>query len=137
MVSRVQKRDEAMERIEQRIQELTSFAPGWEPVRARLEEGEPWSDVFPTGFSAWWTEALTRGEAWVTRGLHAALRLGLVVRSDMRVVQVGLTVFTGAAGVRMNLLMCASGIVLLPTLALYFAAQRYFLEDSLRAGIKG
>jgi len=33
--------------------------------------------------------------------------------------------------------MCASAIVILPTVALYFAAQRYFLEGSLGAGIKG
>ncbi len=55
---------------------------------------------------------------------------------QMRVVQVGLTVFSSADGVRFNLLMCASTIVILPTVALYFAAQRYFLESSLGAGIK-
>jgi ABC-type glycerol-3-phosphate transport system permease component len=55
----------------------------------------------------------------------------------MSVVQVGLTVFSSNEGVRLHLLMCAATIVILPTVALYFAAQRYFLESSLGAGIKG
>jgi ABC-type glycerol-3-phosphate transport system permease component len=72
-------------------------------------------------------------------GSYNSLLWPLVVTSEetMRVVQVGLTVFSGAEGVRMHLLMCASAIVILPTVALYFAAQRYFLEGSLGAGIKG
>lgn len=72
-------------------------------------------------------------------GSYNSLLWPLVVTSEesMRVVQVGLTVFSGAEGVRMHLLMCASSIVILPTVALYFAAQRYFLEGSLGAGIKG
>lgn len=72
-------------------------------------------------------------------GSYNALLWPLVVTTDesMRVVQVGLTAFSGDAGVRLNLLMCASTIVILPTVALYFAAQRYIVEDSLSAGIKG
>lgn len=81
----------------------------------------------------------------VTAGLFAflgsynALVWPLIVtgRDEMRVVQVALTVFSDADGVRVNLLMCASTIVILPTVALYFAAQRHFLERSLSAGIKG
>jgi ABC-type glycerol-3-phosphate transport system permease component len=83
--------------------------------------------------------------AMVTVGLFAflgsynSLIWPLVVTSEdtLRVVQVGLTVFSGAEGVRVHLLMCASTIVILPTVALYFAAQRYFLEGSLGSGIKG
>jgi ABC-type glycerol-3-phosphate transport system permease component len=83
--------------------------------------------------------------AMVTVGLFAflgsynSLLWPLIVTSEdtMRVVQVGLTVFSGAEGVRLHLLMCASTIVILPTVALYFAAQRYFLESSLGSGIKG
>lgn len=56
---------------------------------------------------------------------------------DMRLIQYGLTVFGGETGVQTNLLMCASTIVILPTVALYFAAQRYFLESAISAGIKG
>jgi ABC-type glycerol-3-phosphate transport system permease component len=72
-------------------------------------------------------------------GSYNSLVWPLVVTGtdDMRVVQVGLTVFSGAEGVQLNLLMCAATIVILPTVALYFAAQRYFLESSLSAGIKG
>jgi ABC-type glycerol-3-phosphate transport system permease component len=87
---------------------------------------------------------LTR-PAVVTVGLFAflgsynSLIWPLVVTSEdtMRVIQVGLTVFSGAEGVRLNLLMCASSIVILPTVALYLAAQRYFLETALGSGIKG
>jgi len=83
--------------------------------------------------------------ALVTVGLFAflgsynALMWPIIVTSDkeMRVVQYGLTVFWGEGGIRVNLLMCASAIVILPTVAIYFAAQRYFLDSSLSAGIKG
>jgi ABC-type glycerol-3-phosphate transport system permease component len=63
----------------------------------------------------------------------------LVVTGDdsMRVVQVGLTVFAIGEGVRTNLLMCAAAIVMLPTVVLYFVAQRVFVEGAVRAGIKG
>lgn len=72
-------------------------------------------------------------------GSYNALMWPIIVTSDkeMRVVQYGLTVFWGEGGVRVNLLMCASAIVIAPTVAIYFAAQRYFLESSLSAGIKG
>jgi ABC-type glycerol-3-phosphate transport system permease component len=72
-------------------------------------------------------------------GSYNALVWPLVVTSspERRVVQVGLTMFSGASGVQFNLLMCAATIVILPTVALYFAAQRYFLESSIGAGIKG
>lgn len=72
-------------------------------------------------------------------GSYNALVWPLVVtgRETMRVVQVGLTVFAGAEGVQFNLLMCASAIIILPTVVLYFVAQRYFLETALGAGIKG
>jgi len=72
-------------------------------------------------------------------GSYNSLIWPLVVTSEdsMRVVQVGLTVFSGAEGVYVHLLMCASTIVILPTVALYFGAQKYFLEGSLSSGIKG
>lgn len=71
-------------------------------------------------------------------GAYNALLWPLVVTADesMRVVQVGLTAFATDAGVRLNLLMCASAIVILPTIAVYFAAQRHFVESALGAGIK-
>jgi ABC-type glycerol-3-phosphate transport system permease component len=56
---------------------------------------------------------------------------------EKQVVQVGLTVFSGDAGTEIQLLMCASSVVILPTVALYFLAQRYFLESAIGAGLKG
>lgn len=72
-------------------------------------------------------------------GSYNSLVWPLVVTSseEMRVVQNGLTVFAGAAGVRMSLLMAASAIVIVPILALYFAVQRFFLTSSLGTGLKG
>jgi multiple sugar transport system permease protein len=72
-------------------------------------------------------------------GSYNSLLWPLVVtgKESMRVAQVGLTVFWGAEGVRVHLLMCASTIVILPTVLLYFSAQRYFLESSLGTGLKG
>ncbi|MCC6699373.1 MAG: carbohydrate ABC transporter permease [Candidatus Hydrogenedentes bacterium] len=72
-------------------------------------------------------------------GSYNALMWPIIVTSDkeLRVVQYGLTVFWGEGGVRVNLLMCASAIVILPSVALYFAAQRYFLESAFSSGIKG
>jgi multiple sugar transport system permease protein len=72
-------------------------------------------------------------------GSYNSLLWPLIVTGagEMSVVQVGLTVFSSAEGNQLNLLMCAATIVILPTVALYFAAQRHFLESSLGAGIKG
>ena len=72
-------------------------------------------------------------------GRYNSLLWPLVVSDSdrMRVVQVGLTLFSSNEGVRLHLLMCAATVVILPTLALYFAAQRYFLESAISAGIKG
>jgi multiple sugar transport system permease protein len=95
-------------------------------------------------FLAWIAAPLVR-PMMVTVGLFAflgsynALIWPIVVTADdrMRVVQYGLTVFWSEAGVDLPLLMCASAIVILPTVAVYFAAQRYFLESAVSAGIKG
>lgn len=69
---------------------------------------------------------------------YNALLWPLVVTGteDMRVVQVGLTAFSGAGGVRVNLLMCAAALVMAPTVLLYFLAQRYFEEGFAGAGLK-
>lgn len=72
-------------------------------------------------------------------GSYNSLVWPLVVTGTdrMRVVQVGLTVFSGAEGVQFNLLMCASAIVIAPTVVLYFVAQRYFSEGLVGTGLKG
>ncbi|HNV20211.1 MAG TPA: carbohydrate ABC transporter permease [Candidatus Hydrogenedentes bacterium] len=95
-------------------------------------------------FLVWIATPLVKPVA-VTVGLFAflgsynSLMWPLVVtdRDEMRVVQVGLTLFSSDEGVRLHLLMCAATVVILPTLGLYFAAQRYFLESAISAGIKG
>lgn len=73
-------------------------------------------------------------------GAYNALMWPLVVTGDerLRVVQYGLVVFAGGEGAqRFNLLMCAAAIVITPTVLLYFAAQRYFQDSALGAGLKG
>ena len=72
-------------------------------------------------------------------GSYNALLWPLIVTADedMRVVQVGLTAFYSDAGTRLNLLMCASAVVILPTVVLYLAAQRHYVENALGSGIKG
>lgn len=85
-----------------------------------------------------WPMAVTVG-LFAFLGSYNALIWPLVVTGEesMRVVQVGLTVFSGGEGVRVHLLMCASVIVIVPTVALYFVAQRVFIEGSLGTGLKG
>lgn len=70
-------------------------------------------------------------------GSYNSLLWPLVVTGDeeMRLIQVGLTYFSNADGVRYPLLMCAATIVILPTVAVYFAAQRYFLDSALGSGV--
>jgi len=72
-------------------------------------------------------------------GSYNALLWPLIVTAEesMRVVQVGLTYFQGDAGAQVHLLMCATAFVILPTVALYFVAQRYFVDAALGAGLKG
>lgn len=72
-------------------------------------------------------------------GSYNALLWPLIVTADedMRVVQVGLTAFYSDAGTRLNLLMCASAVVILPTVVLYLVAQRHYVESALGSGIKG
>lgn len=63
----------------------------------------------------------------------------LVVTTDVahRVIQVGLTVFATDSGVRLHLLMCASTIVILPVVLLYFLFQKYFMNSAISSGLKG
>jgi multiple sugar transport system permease protein len=72
-------------------------------------------------------------------GSYNALLWPLVVTTDdqHRVVQTGLLSFLTDYGIRMNLLMCASTFIVLPTVALYFLAQRNFVESALGSGLKG
>lgn len=82
--------------------------------------------------------ALMTAALFAFLGSYNALVWPLIVTGSerMRLVQVGLTVFSGDEGVRVNLLMAASAIVMAPTVLLYFAAQRHFLESALGTGLK-
>jgi multiple sugar transport system permease protein len=56
---------------------------------------------------------------------------------DKYTLQMGLRMFQDINGTRMNLLMAASMIVLVPVLVLFFSAQRYFVRGIVLSGIKG
>lgn len=58
-------------------------------------------------------------------------------RPDMRVVQLGIQSFTGEHGNAWHLIMAASVISILPTLALFFGLQRYIVESVKMTGLKG
>ena len=72
-------------------------------------------------------------------GSYNALLWPIVVTSEtsMRVVQAGLAAFVLDSGVRLNLLMCASLVVILPGVLLYVLTQRFFDDQALRSGLKG
>jgi multiple sugar transport system permease protein len=52
-------------------------------------------------------------------------------------LQLGLTTFQGAHQTNTNLLMAANVMSMLPVLALFFAAQRYFIRGIATSGLKG
>jgi multiple sugar transport system permease protein len=82
--------------------------------------------------------------ALVTAGLFAFLGswnsllwpLLVTNRDDMRPIEVGLRFFVQAEGPRQHLLMAASTLAILPIVALFFLAQRAFIEG-VSAGVKG
>jgi multiple sugar transport system permease protein len=58
-------------------------------------------------------------------------------RPDMRMVQVGIQSFTGEHGNAWELIMAASVLAILPTLALFFALQRFIIASVKMTGLKG
>lgn len=52
-------------------------------------------------------------------------------------VSIGLAAFRGVMRTRWDLLMAASTAMILPAVALFFAAQRYFIEGAAISGLKG
>jgi len=56
---------------------------------------------------------------------------------EIRPIQVQLVQFTSEGGSRYHLLMAGAAFVILPTLAVYLIAQRYFIEGVARTGIRG
>lgn len=58
-------------------------------------------------------------------------------RPEIRPIQLMLLQFTNEAGSQYHLLMAGAAFVILPTLAVYLVAQRYFIEGVARTGIRG
>ena len=58
-------------------------------------------------------------------------------QQNLRPIQLGLQVFSTEEGTQYHLLMAASMVVILPTLILFLAAQRQFIEGISRTGIRG
>ena len=56
---------------------------------------------------------------------------------EMRVLSVGLTLFTGQYGTEWHLLMAAATVTLLPTMVVFGLAQRYFVEGIALSGFGG
>jgi multiple sugar transport system permease protein len=56
---------------------------------------------------------------------------------EMRMVQVGIQSFTGEHGSAWELIMAASVIAILPTLALFFGLQRFIVASVKLTGLKG
>ena len=52
-------------------------------------------------------------------------------------VSIGLAAFRGVMRTRWDLLMAASTAMIVPAIALFFSAQRYFIEGAAISGIKG
>ncbi|MDE3194099.1 MAG: carbohydrate ABC transporter permease [Chloroflexota bacterium] len=63
----------------------------------------------------------------------------LIITSDplIRPIQVQLVQFNTEGGSRYHLVMAGAAFVVLPILAVYFVAQRYFIEGIARTGIRG
>lgn len=56
---------------------------------------------------------------------------------EMRTLPVGLSAFTTEAGIKYELLMAASAMVIVPMIVLFFIMQKYVVAGVARSGIKG
>ncbi len=72
-------------------------------------------------------------------GAWNALLWPLIVTGDeeMRMLQVGLSAFQSEAQTQYHLWMAAATFTMAPVIAIYFVAQRYFIEGVSASGIKG
>jgi multiple sugar transport system permease protein len=93
-----------------------------------------WSVLLPLSVPAVVTVALMNFlGAW-----NAFLWPLLVTRSpEMRPIQLGLIVFQSEAGSKYAELMAATTLVIVPTVAVFLVAQKYFVEGIARTGLKG
>jgi multiple sugar transport system permease protein len=83
--------------------------------------------------------ALTTVAIFAFLGSYNALLWPLVVTNEtsMRVVQVGLSYFRTEQGTQYPLLMAAATLIIIPTVIIYFVAQRQFLDAAIASGVKG
>lgn len=58
-------------------------------------------------------------------------------KQSIRTVALGLQVFIGQYTSQMNLMMSAAALAVLPMIAIFFVAQRYFIEGITFSGLKG
>lgn len=58
-------------------------------------------------------------------------------RPDMRMVQIGIQSFTGEHGNAWELIMAASVVAIIPTMALFFLLQRFIVASAKMTGLKG
>lgn len=58
-------------------------------------------------------------------------------KPSLKTVSLGLQVFVGQYTSQMNLMMAASLLAVLPMIAIFFFAQRYFIEGIAFSGLKG
>jgi multiple sugar transport system permease protein len=58
-------------------------------------------------------------------------------RSHLKTVSLGLQVFMGQYTSRMNYMMAASSLAIIPMIIIFFFAQRYFIEGITFSGLKG
>lgn len=97
-------------------------------------------------FRIWWSIIMPlSGPVLATMAILAFIHhwndflrpLVFLLDQDMRTLAIGLRLFRSEYLVQWNLLMAASALMLLPILALFFAAQRYFVQGIVMSGIKG
>jgi multiple sugar transport system permease protein len=58
-------------------------------------------------------------------------------RSYLKTMSLGLQVFMGQYSARMNYMMAASSLAIIPMIIIFFFAQRYFIEGITFSGLKG
>jgi multiple sugar transport system permease protein len=58
-------------------------------------------------------------------------------RSQLKTVSLGLQVFLSQHTSRMNYMMAASSLAIVPMIVIFFFAQRYFIEGITFSGLKG
>jgi multiple sugar transport system permease protein len=58
-------------------------------------------------------------------------------KSHLKTVSLGLQVFMGQYTSRMNYMMAASSLAIIPMIIIFFFAQRYFIEGITFSGLKG